>query len=384
MRYDPIRFRPAIRLLCMLVVLLLRTPAVAQESVVIDLSGVDGVEITPANILNYRMLNQSGKMLNAAVTGTVQYRRSNLRFTYKYSVTLQPGINAIGPDQVRGLTWTWSSSGIQELFQLYRKLPQGTYEYCVVAAINETSSDKPLPSAEGCVYQTVEDIFLINLMEPQDKAKIYEYNPMLAWVVNYPFASELTYRLRVAELKSGQNPQNAIVRNNPVFMDNQVMSTGMLYPVTARKLEKFQPYVWTVDAYYKGILLGGSEVWRFTIIDDSEMKAIETDQSYYDFKFHNEDTRLNARGELRLKYFSDKIKDTFRVRLKSEDGVLMSIPQDMKAIPLDYGDNRIALVFYERVSMKHKKRYSVELENAEGIVYKVPFTYLNPQFKQQQ
>ncbi|MDI9320988.1 MAG: hypothetical protein QM530_11045, partial [Phycisphaerales bacterium] len=232
----------------------------AQQALAVDLSLIDGIELNSDNIFNYRIDNRGDKPMQVAVTGRVYYRRSALNFTYKYNLLLQPGINTMSKNNIPNPIWTFSEAGLKELFVNYNKLPQGTYEYCV-SVIPQKLSGEQIPSDEpnACTYQTVEDIFLINLVTPENDAKIYEYNPMLAWVVNYPFASELTYKLRVAELKQGQNPQNAVTRNNPMYKDDHVMTTGTVYPVAAKPLQKWQPYVWTVDAYYKGILLGGAE-----------------------------------------------------------------------------------------------------------------------------
>jgi hypothetical protein len=213
---------------------------------------------------------------------------------------------------------------------------------------------------------------------PENDAKIYEYNPMLAWVVNYPFASELTYKLRVAELKEGQNPQNAITRNNPMYKDDHVMTTGTVYPVTAKPLQKWQPYVWTVDAYYKGILLGGAEVWKFTIVDDSELVAASRNQSYYEFEKHIGDTRLYAVGEVKLKYISDLNSDTLSVTILKSDGE----PANSRTFtfPMRLGDNRIILEIYDKVNLKHKEKYSLKIIRGDKKEFIVPFTYINPLF----
>ncbi|HTN16690.1 MAG TPA: hypothetical protein VL092_03350, partial [Chitinophagaceae bacterium] len=287
------------RLLLLLLSLMVSLQVCAQQNQVeADLSLIDGIELTPDNIFNFRIRNSGSQARQVEVSGRVYYRRSNLSFTYKFHSTVQPGMNSISRSLIPNPQWSFSEPGLRDLFLNYSKLPQGTYEYCVTVTTTGAGAESAESGNSACVYQTVEDLFLINLVTPENDAKIYEYNPMLAWVVNYPFASELTYKLRVAELKQGQNPQNAITRNNPVYRDDHVMSTGTIYPVTARPLQKWQPYVWTVDAYYKGILLGGAEVWKFTIIDDSELVAMPVEQSYTHINIESGRTELFAAGML--------------------------------------------------------------------------------------
>lgn len=362
----------------LLLLFLLAGTAQAQDMTV-DLSLIDGVELRPDNIFSYRIQNHSGQVQQALIEGRVQYRQSGLSFSYRYTLNLQPGMNSISRDVIPSPSWTFSSPSLKELFLNYAKLPQGTYEYCVSVTLKKNGSvEYPDPSdPQACVYQTVEDLFLIHLVTPENDAKIYEYNPMLAWVVNYPFASELSYKLRVAELKQGQTPQSAITRNNAMYRDDHVMTTGTVYPVTARPLQKWQPYVWTVDAYYKGILLGGAEVWKFTIIDDSELVAVPKEQSYYEFEKHQGDTRLYAVGELKLKYVSELNADTLHLQI-IEDGNGHEVGMQQRTIPLALGDNRLVLGIYEQINLKHKGKYTLTLRRVNGSIYKVPFTYINP------
>ena len=132
---------------------------------------------------------------------------------------------------------------MRELFMDYGKLPQGTYEYCVSVIPQQTNPEVGNTDiTTECSYKTIKDLFLINLIDPENNAKIYEHYPMLSWVVNYPFASQLQYRLRVVPVYEGQRNENAITRNNPVFEDKNVFGTSLVYPVTAKPLELFQPY----------------------------------------------------------------------------------------------------------------------------------------------
>lgn len=347
------------------------------NSIGVDMSLIDGIELNAENIFNYRIDNRTDNPQQVEVVGRVYYRRSGLNFNYRYNTTIQPGQNHMSRNSIPTPTWIFSENALRELFLTYNKLPQGTYEYCITVTPKKPGAEQPdVNEPSACAYQTVEDIFLINLVTPENDAKIYEYNPMLAWVVNYPFASELTYKLRVAELKEGQNPQNAVTRNNPMYKDDHVMTTGTVYPVTAKPLQKWQPYVWTVDAYYKGILLGGAEVWKFTIVDDSEMVAVSKDQSYYEFENHIGDTRLYAVGEVKLKYISDLNADTLSVTILKNDGE----PANSKAFtfPMRLGDNRIIFEIYDKVNLKHKEKYSLKIIRGDKKEYTVPFTYINP------
>lgn len=356
------------------------TGASAQD-LVVDLGSVDGVALRPGNVLGFRVQNRGSRSVTAEISGRLQYWRSSLGFSYRFRTTLQPGSNTF-EQQAGSASWTFSDPALKELFFTYQKLPQGTYEYCVQVQPQQSGGEQdPLNDPDACVYHTVEDMFLINLVDPEDDAKIYEYHPMLSWAVTYPFASELTYRLRVAERKQGQNKPNAITRNNPMYQDNRVMSTASVYPATARPLQLGQPYVWAVDAYYKGILLGGSEVWQFTIIEDSALQPVVAEQSYYEFEQHQGETILNAVGVLKLKYVSQIMQDSLALSLSDEQGHTVRFPDRKRLLVL--GDNRIDLELSDKVNLKHRHIYRLQLRTGEGRQFMVPFRYFNPLYIRQ-
>ncbi|OSZ81934.1 hypothetical protein CAP35_01290 [Chitinophagaceae bacterium IBVUCB1] len=350
-----------------------------QAAVIVNMAGLEGIEINQQNVFNYDLVNNTGKQLDVTIKGSIRYRNSSLNAFYVFTTSLIEGNNRFSKDKVNNAVWTFSDNGFRELFFDYNKMPQGTYEYCISIGLNKNNPEYQIGDPiQECVYQIVNDIFLINLVEPENNAKIYEYNPMLSWVVNYPFASQLTYRLRVAEARDGQNNENAINRNNPIYQDNQVFATSLTYPVTARPLVKYQPYVWTVDAYYKGILLGGAEAWRFTIIEDSLLREVSVDLAYYEFEEHIGDTRLNIAGEMKLKYRADGNTDTLFFKIVNDKGDEIKFNENVR--PLSNGYNWLVLQFHEKLSLKHNNKYTLLIENVKGQSFKVPFTYLNPLF----
>jgi hypothetical protein len=354
-------------------------PGFAQlpaQTLAVELSGLDGIELNTGNIFNYRIDNRSARAQPVTVIGRVQFRRSQLGFNYRFTTVLQPGTNNIR-DKATAVSWNYNDPALRELFERYHKLPQGTYEYCVTVQSGSGDASRN-NEPDACVYYTVDDAFLINLVSPENDAKLHEQYPLLNWVVNYPFASELTYRVRVAELKKGQNNAAAIQRNNPVFEDKHVMTSSTVYPVTAKPLEKWQPYVWTVDAYYKGILLGGAEVWKFTIVDDSLYQPALQDPAYVDIRRESGSFNLYAPGLLRIKYeLKETMTDTLQLELQDDKGISMKVFQP--TLTARYGDNRFTLDFYERQRLRHKKMYTLLLYSQTGKTYRLAFKYVNPE-----
>ncbi len=367
--------------------LLLALPAglLAQSGMIYsDLNGLEGIALHPENVLSYKIINNSGKTIPVRVRGMLSLKSRPIRLQYEINKTLYPGENTFSEGEKKSVNWMSNEPALKSLFLTHGNLPQGTFEYCVDLQPQGTGNEQGATEAESsCIYYTQDDLFAINLIDPEDKAVVYEKYPVFSWVASYPFASELTYRIRVAEQKPGQNPANAIARNNPMWQDNQLSATTAIYPVTGRPLEYGQPYVWTVDAYYKGLLLGGAETWRFMLVEDSLLKDLPRETSYIDV---NKDKGINKYylvGNMKLKYSEKefvKNQVTISILRKGKPVLSKSILWDIKR-----GDN-----FFEYDLNKANIRHSQELEivvefsNAgEGYFKKiVKAIYINPDYVQ--
>src|SRR6201985_2653172 len=290
-----------LRLLLIMPLLLLQLQAARAQEVFVNLAQVDGLDITPDNILNFQILSRMKAATHALINGSIQYRNSTMSIRYQFECNLQPGANMVSM-LAANPHYTYSHPALRELFEQYKKLPEGIYQYCVSVKPNYSAGESVNNAETECVYHKSTDVFLINLIDPDNNAKIYEYNPMLSWTVNYPFASQLQYRLRVAPVNKGQNAVAAITRNNPVYDEKNLIQMSQIYPVYAKPLVLNQLYAWTVDAYYKGILLGGAETWQFTIIQDSLLTGIPKDPSYIDLGKESGFYNLYAPGILKIKY----------------------------------------------------------------------------------
>jgi hypothetical protein len=262
----------------------------------------------------------------------------------------------------------------------YGRLPQGTYEYCVEALPKGSFADESaVQPSLGCVYHTVEDLFGIHLMDPEDGAKLTESHPVLSWTVSYPFAGELSYRLRVAELQPGQSAATAMQRNNPVWQESGLRGLSAPYPVSARPLELWQPYVWTVDAYFRGLLLGGSEVWKFVLVDDSVMAGLPRESAFIDLRRELTGSTYYAVGKVRVRYeLKERRASKLNFSLLNESGQRIRLRQEIVAIA--EGDNRLEIDLSELSGMKHLQRYRLRVADEQGNDYELPIRYVNPDF----
>lgn len=371
--------RPLIKGLLVFWLLTGITGTLRSQNIIVNTAPLEGLDLTPDNMWGFQIQSMEDQNTRCTVDGVIRYRNAPYFIKYSFEYTLTPGVNTFSKDRVHP-QWNYSSSALRELFNYYSVLPQGTYEYCVTVTPRLSHAESPnAVLIDDCVYKQSKDLFSITLLEPEDDAKIYEYNPMLSWIATYPFVSELTYRVRVAEIKKGQNTENAITRNNPVYSESNIVPTSITYPVYAKPLVVQQPYAWTVDAYYKGILLGGAQPWKFTIIEDSILKYIPKDVSDIDIRKESGGTTAYALGVLKLKYvLEEKSRDVLTIVIKRDNGDIVKIKNAQ--LHAEYGDNRYILDLKDTEKFKHKAKYHLILTNSLGSQYTLNFIYINPEF----
>lgn len=345
-----------------------------QQNIIVNLTPIDGIAITPDNIFNYQM--QCTGSGNVMVRGVIRYRNSALNISYTYKTTLNQGLNVIGLDLVHP-QWQFSSGALKELFLTYKMLPVGTFEYCV-SVTPEIIKENNNGLFEECLFYKSEDVFMINLVDPDDKSKLSEFNPMFTWFANYSLSNNLAYRIRIADIKQGQNPVNAVMRNPAMYDESNLYQSSLLYPITAKPLVVNQPYAWTVDAYYKGILLGGSETWQFIIVD-SIPKIRKENRSYVDIKRELGANNLTAIGTLKIKYMlEDKLCDSLSLEIVNNEGKIY--PLENNVLSSVYGDNRYEIDLVGNSDLKHNGNYIVKIKTGSNKEYKLPFKYINPEF----
>lgn len=339
----------------------------------ISLATVDAGMLNKKSLFDYQVTSTSNTPKNVLLKGTVKYRNQPHKVSYTLKFLAQPGVNNITEHAHRAV-FEYSSSPVKELFELFDRLPEGTLQYCVT--LHSADGETTIAGAEDCTFGKQEDLFLINLVDPENKAELYELNPMLSWVANYPFASSLAYKIKVVEMKKDQNTVNAIKRNNPVYEEKGLMQMSINYPIYAKPLQVGSTYAWTVDAYYKDILLGGAEPWQFTIIEDSLLKINPQDISFYEFEKHQAETQIYAVDSLKLKYESFREQDTIQIEYVSADGKSLL----KMAYPCMPGTNMMALDLRATDKFRHAKAYRAIIRLANGKTFTVPFKFIKSEY----
>lgn len=367
----------ALTLRFLLTLLLLQVLSIAGYSqsagFSISLATVDAANLNKRNMFDFQVTSTATTVKNVLLKGTIKYRNQPYKLSYSLRLPVQPGLNNISEHANRAI-FEYSSASVKELFELFDRLPEGMLQYCVT--LGSVDGETTIAGVEDCTFGKNEDLFLINLIDPENKAELYELNPMLSWVANYPFASSLAYKIKVVEMKKDQNAVNAIKRNNAVYEEKGLMQMSINYPIYAKPLQVGSTYAWTVDAYYKDLLLGGAEPWQFKIIEDTLLKLVPKDISFYEFEKHQAETKIFAVDSLKLKYESYQEKDTLQIEFLRDDGKSV-----LKMVyPCKPGTNMIALDLRATDKFRHGKVYKATIRSIQSKTFIVPFTFIKSEY----
>lgn len=365
----------ALLILCMLCA----GGATAQEAFLVHLESAVMPGQPRTDLLNYSVIYQGSTPVRARLKGALRFYNSADYIRYEKEVRFSSGVNLIR-ELAPAITLQFSGAALRELYNIHGKLPLGKMEYCVTIETYKSNGEQAgwQPVKEECVYISNEDIFMIELQQPEDGAELKEFHPQLGWIVNSPLAPELTYRLMVAPKNKNQSKQDAIRRNRLQYDEKNISGMFQVYPMYAKPLEYNQPYVWNVEAYYKGYLMGTAMPWEFIILPDTARDSVAYASAYLDIMKDVGTYNVIAPGVLKLSYeLKQSAEDslTFALLDKDQKPLKIKVPVDGK---VRYGDNRLLIDFYNYQPLKHKKKYTLLVSGRHFKDRRIEFTYYNP------
>jgi len=145
------------------------------------------------------------------------------------------------------------------------RLPEGDNTACV--AVTDQGG---FVLAEDCATFSVVYPDPPTLVAPLDDEAVATDHPIFQWTpLQVPPTYQLTYVVRVSEVLEGQEPEQALAANIPVF-ETTTFGTSLEYPVNALPLAEGKTYVWRVQAldqngYAASAHEGRSEIWTFRL-----------------------------------------------------------------------------------------------------------------------
>lgn len=209
------------------------------------------------------------------------------------------------------------------------------------------------------------------LVAPDDEAELVTPYPQLSWMPPVPaeMLNGLNYDLKIVEVKSGQKPVEAILNNPLVYTKANLKYTAEPYPSTLPPLEKGKVYAWQVMAKNSQANFIATDVWTFSIRNDSA-KAGDRIRSYVSLK-KNRDEASNV-------FVSGKLLDIKLYSFEKEYGASVRIYNARKQLieqqkqTIHYGENYLTLEL--NASYEAGVLYLLELKDPQGAAFYTHFT----------
>lgn len=280
--------------------------------------------ISPATALNMVVMN----------TGTATTARASVVLTELGSgeeiirlnssdFQLNPGVNALTGGNIALRSVIYGRSNLANYVKVFRKLPIGEYKVC--HEVSGLSAEMGADNVCSDFLKNYSDF--IGLLSPFDGDTVYTHNPVLSWHSSFPiqYADQYrNYRLTLVEMKPNQKKQEALSRNPPMVVIDQLKAFNIPYPADAGKLENGKSYVWQVQSLFQNTVVDFTETWSFVVWDE----PAETDVRYLELKtrpgaeFH----KLNDE----LFYFSfpphvSSVKESISCRITNEKNQLHTV-----------------------------------------------------------
>lgn len=175
-------------------------------------------------------------------------------------ITLEPGLNQLTSSAVNK-TATFYDTYVQTT----DRLGTATHEVCIT--FSEASGIEPV-SVE-CTNITPPPYSLPYLVYPYHESVSGEKHPNLMWSVALAPGMDVKYKLELAEILNGQLPNDAIINNYKLVQSDLLGINNLFYPATAQELAYGKSYAWQVSTFINGTLAGKTEVWSFSLVQDT-------------------------------------------------------------------------------------------------------------------
>lgn len=249
------------------------------------------------------------------------------------------------------------------LFNGSKSLKSGTYKVCVIVKTHNQSEEVASECEE---YKN----FPINppiLLNPDDNEVVNNLQPILNWLPPTPIydTKNITYKLNLVLINSGQNQFEAISSNSPLLSTTVQSITNLIYPINAMPLSFGNSYAWQVEAIDGNISLGKTEIWKFKIQRDSieELREKFRMMSFILLTKPDESSRIYETNEdLKIVYEGIVLADT-KIEIFDANNKFVQVVDYKQVFVI--GGGRYVINLEQLGSIKNNKTYTIQITAAK-------------------
>jgi len=270
---------------------------------------------------------------------------------------------------------TYFQNELSSAFRSGQLFQSGRFEICITLTILH-SIEKQI---KECTSLNFGENFFIHLLIPEYGEKIETLNPLLQWYSSTNDPS-IKYRLILAPLGPLRHPEDAITRNIK-FLDLNIPDMQFLYPLNAPELEYGKYYAWQVMALKGNEVIGLSEAWTFTPVQNDIHKDDPKDCYRIITKYQNNGNYLYG-DVMKFAYQNRTLEPQLNYSIKDlTTDELIDNPPVLKLKP---GLNKIDLELKELKGLRDDHQYLIQIRNKDNEICQLTFKpYTRSKRKQQ-
>lgn len=341
---------------------------VAQQTLTIIPNPFSG-NPSPEQFWKVQVINNSGEAVKAYLSCTVTAQQGRLIYKgVSDLLTFQSGSQSIKLSEV-GLSQEWLSP-ILTIQSQREQQEMPSYEVCL-----EAISQKGENLGESCQQHDAAFKTPPYLVYPFDEEKLQISRPMFSWTPPAPIeaGAPVHYTLQLVEKHPFQTAEIAIRSNPSWFIQENIPSTVLPYPVAAQELDEEKKYAWQVMAYQQGRFLGRTEVWMFSFAQEFEEEE-EDNRPFVDIRKQKGAGSYIALGSVKFQFDREygkdlplcfHIYDQKRNKIRLEEGQLEQVGKGLNVID-----------FRENYTLEDGAHYTLEVISPKKELYKMRFVYV--------
>ena len=261
--------------------------------------------------------------------------------------------------------------------------PPGSYSICYRVKCVDPNCDG---AGAGVVTGEIADCsnlivepstpLLLNFPEDRAELNINQKRPTFSWIPPSPISQVegFNYQYTLVEARMDQKCEDAIQRNRPLYRTAGLTSNVMPYPADINGLDTGKKYCWQVHGLTGKQPVANSEVWEFTLKEDTLPKEDPLVLSYVDFANQDAENYFITHGELKLKYSSRKASHSLTYSIyknKSEEAETLD-----QELTTKRGDSYFKIQLSDVGSYKPGDELLVKIQDGRET-FELIYTYKN-------
>lgn len=315
------------------------------------------------NTINDFYLINTGATKKINVKAGITQNQKNVYTGFFLSLTCQSGSNSYA--SYKAVNESINTNTVKN-----GALSAGQYELCYTL-IDEATQEE---IAQSCFDIEVKPLSPPFLIYPNNESSINTFNPNLIW--SAPLGSRsnenFTYDLKLVEIFNKQQPVDALGQNFALLKLSNLTNTQLLYPFNAGKLINGKHYAWQVIAKNSNGYLAETEIWTFTVNQDSlvEEKVVFF-ENYVIPKKELDGSFINIKKEIRID-ISQLETDILNYQITNNEKNIV-IDNDNLIVKSE-GNNKYIIDFNNN-KLEDKKLYTLKVNGRKGSTGYVMFKF---------